>query len=61
MRRCLKLTVVIAVVVAVAALTITSAVGQTSTTTGSSSSVPAYGPTTNGNAKAAKAVKKECR
>ena len=58
MRRCLKLTVVIAVVVATAALTITSAVGQTTTTT-AGSSVPAYGPTTNGNAKAAKAVRKE--
>src|SRR3954466_8121943 len=57
MRRCLKLTVVIAVVMATAALTITSAVGQTTTTTGSSSSVPNYGPTTNGNAHAAKAVK----
>ena len=57
MRRCLKLTVVIAVVALVAAVTGSSAIGQTTTTTGSSSSVPSYGPTTNGNAKAAKAVK----
>ena len=58
MRRCLKLTVAIAVVACVAALTITSAVGQTSTTTGTST-VANYGPTTNGNAHAAKAVKGE--
>ena len=57
MRRCLKLTVVIAVVALVAAITGSSAIGQTTTTTGGSSSVPNYGPTTNGNAKAAKAVK----
>src|SRR6187455_1555242 len=56
MRRCLKLTVVIAVVALVAAITGSSAIGQTTTTSGSSS-VPNYGPTTNGNAKAAKAVK----
>src|ERR1700675_1388923 len=56
MRRCLKLTVVIAVVALVAAVTGSSAIGQTSPTT-AGSSVANYGPTTNGNAKAAKAVK----
>jgi branched-chain amino acid transport system substrate-binding protein len=56
MRRCLKLTVVIAVVALVAAVTGSSAIGQTTTTT-AGSTVPGVGPTTNGNAKAAKAVK----
>lgn len=56
MRRCLKLTIVIAVVALVAAVTGSSAMGQTATTT-AGSSVANYGPTTNGNAKAAKAVK----
>jgi branched-chain amino acid transport system substrate-binding protein len=57
MRRCLQLTVVFAVVAMVAALTGASAIGQTTTTTGTST-VPSYGPSTNGNAKAAKAVSK---
>src|SRR4029078_6651508 len=56
MRRCLKLTVVIAVVALVAAITGSSAIGQTTTTTGRRR-LPKYGPPTNGNAKAAKAVK----
>ncbi|MEX2099865.1 MAG: ABC transporter substrate-binding protein, partial [Acidimicrobiia bacterium] len=58
MRRWLKLTVVLVVVGLIAAIGGTSAIGQTTTTAGSTSSVPSYGPTTNGNAKAAKAVKK---
>jgi ABC-type branched-subunit amino acid transport system substrate-binding protein len=61
MRRGLKLTVVVAVIAVVAAMGATTAVGQTTTTSGGSSSGSSsnYGPGTNGNAKAAKAVSKK--
>jgi len=60
MRRGLKLTVVAAVITLVAAMGGATAVGQTTTTSGGSSgSSSNYGPGTNGNAKAAKAVAKK--